>query len=63
MIRGVATGLLVTRPARVVVDLLGDLEDPGAVARIVADAIRRIFNGGSPGPDAVRRPRRGDPGS
>lgn len=34
-------GLLVTRPSRIASDLLADREDPEAVARLIADAIRR----------------------
>lgn len=37
-------GLLVTRPSRIASDLLWDHEDPEAVARIVADAIRRAYD-------------------
>jgi len=37
-------GLPVTRPARIASDLLYDHEDPGAVAQIVADAIRPVFD-------------------
>jgi hypothetical protein len=33
-------GLPVTRPSRIAADLLDDREDPGAVASVVADAIR-----------------------
>jgi hypothetical protein len=33
-------GLLVTRPTRIVADLLRDREDPGAVGHIIADALR-----------------------
>lgn len=33
-------GLLVTRPARIASDLVEDREDPGAVAQMLADAIR-----------------------
>ena len=33
-------GQPVTRPSRTAADLLGDLEDPGAVARVIADALR-----------------------
>ena len=33
-----------TRPARIASDLLYDHEDPGAVAQIVADAIRNVFD-------------------
>lgn len=37
-------GLPVTRPARTAADLLGDREDPGAVAQVIADAIRQGFD-------------------
>jgi hypothetical protein len=37
-------GLPVTRPARIASDLLYDHEDPAAVAQIVADAIRPVFD-------------------
>jgi hypothetical protein len=33
-------GLPVTRPSRIAADLLGDIEDPEAVAYVVADALR-----------------------
>ncbi|HEX5417515.1 MAG TPA: type IV toxin-antitoxin system AbiEi family antitoxin domain-containing protein [Chloroflexota bacterium] len=33
-------GIPVTRPARIAADLLADREDPGAVAHVVADALR-----------------------
>jgi predicted transcriptional regulator of viral defense system len=33
-------GQPVTRPSRIAADLLDDLEDPGAVARVIADALR-----------------------
>ena len=36
-------GLLVTRPARVAADLLADVEDPEAVAQIIADALRPVL--------------------
>lgn len=36
----VVGGLLVTRPSRIVTDLIDDKEDPAAVAYVVADAIR-----------------------
>lgn len=35
-------GLLVTRPSRIAADLLGDREDPEAVAQVIADALREI---------------------
>jgi len=34
-------GLLLTRPARIVGDLLAEREDPGAVGHLIADALRR----------------------
>jgi hypothetical protein len=37
-------GLPVTRPSRIVSDLLLDGEDPSAIAQLVADAIRPIFD-------------------
>ncbi|HEY7049298.1 MAG TPA: hypothetical protein VH373_18910 [Jatrophihabitantaceae bacterium] len=37
-------GLPVTRPPRIAADLLGDREDPEAVAQIVAEAIRNSFD-------------------
>jgi hypothetical protein len=37
-------GMLVTRPSRIAADLLADREDPGAVARIIAEAIREIYD-------------------
>jgi hypothetical protein len=37
-------GLPVTRPSRIASDLLWDHEDPEAVAQIVADAIRGVFD-------------------
>jgi predicted transcriptional regulator of viral defense system len=37
-------GLPVTRPSRTAVDLLTDGEDPGAVAQVIADAIREGFD-------------------
>jgi len=37
-------GLLVTRPSRIASDLLLDGEDPAAVAQLVADAIRPVFD-------------------
>jgi predicted transcriptional regulator of viral defense system len=44
-------GLLVTRPARTAADLLAQLEDPGAVAQVVVDALRT----GADHPGAVVR--------
>ena len=40
-------GMPVTRPSRVAADLLADKEDPEAVAQVIADAIRPIYD--SPG--------------
>jgi len=37
-------GLLVTRPSRIAADLLDDKEDPEAVAHVVADAIRAVYD-------------------
>lgn len=37
-------GLPVTRPARIASDLLRDREEPAAIAQIVADAIREVFD-------------------
>ncbi len=36
-------GLPVTRPARIVSDLLYDNEDPGAVAHIITDSLRNVY--------------------
>lgn len=40
----VLRGLPVTRPSRIASDLLFDNEDPGAVAQIVADSIREVYD-------------------
>lgn len=37
-------GLPVTRPSRIASDLLNDTEDPEAVAHVVADAIRAVYD-------------------
>jgi hypothetical protein len=37
-------GLPVTRPYRIAADLLADREDPGAVAQLIADALRPVFD-------------------
>jgi hypothetical protein len=37
-------GLPVTRPSRIASDLLWDHEDPEAVARLVADSIRPVYD-------------------
>jgi len=38
------SGLPVTRPSRIVSDLLGDHEDPDAVAQIATDALTNVFD-------------------
>lgn len=48
-------GLPVTRPARIASDLLGELEEPGAVAQIVADAIRGGYDYPGAFADALAR--------
>lgn len=40
----VLRGLPVTRPSRIASDLLFDNEDPGAVAQIIADSIREVYD-------------------
>jgi predicted transcriptional regulator of viral defense system len=40
---GILRGLPVTRPARIVSDLLYRNEDPGAVAHIITDALRNVY--------------------
>lgn len=37
-------GLPVTRPHRIASDLLAEREDPGAVAQLIADALRPVFD-------------------
>lgn len=37
-------GIPVTRPSRIASDLLWDREDPGAVAHVIADALRGVFD-------------------
>lgn len=37
-------GLPVTRPSRIAADLLDDAEDPEAVAHVIADAIRAVYD-------------------
>jgi len=44
-------GLLLTRPPRIAADLIRSREDPGAVAQVVADALRRGY--AAPGEFAV----------
>ena len=59
-------GLPVTLPSRIASDLLHDQEDPEAVANVIADAIRRVFDYPSSFAEALRphayrfRLRRGD---
>jgi Transcriptional regulator, AbiEi antitoxin len=40
----VLRGLPVTRPSRIAPDLLADREDPEAVAQVIADAIRGVYD-------------------
>ena len=40
----VLRGLPVTRPSRIAADLLSDMEDPEAVARIIAASIRSVYD-------------------
>ena len=42
--RVVLHGMPVTRPSRIAADLLDDKEDPEAVAQVIADAIRSIYD-------------------
>ena len=37
-------GLPVTRPSRIASDLLSDNEDPEAIARLIAESIRLVFD-------------------
>jgi len=37
-------GMPVTRPSRIAADLLGDKEDPEAVAQVIADALRPVYD-------------------
>jgi hypothetical protein len=37
-------GILVTRPARIAADLIADKEEPEAVARVVNDALQRVYD-------------------
>jgi hypothetical protein len=46
-------GLPVTRPSRIASDLLSDREDPEAVAHVVADAIRSVFDYPGTFPDTL----------
>ena len=48
-------GLPVTTPARTAADLLGDREDPGAVARVVVDALERKGEWAGNFPSALAR--------
>jgi len=47
-------GLPVTLPSRIASDLLYDQEDPEAVANVIADAIRRVFDYPSSFAEALR---------
>jgi predicted transcriptional regulator of viral defense system len=38
----VLSGMPITRPSRIAADLLDDKEDPGAVAQVIADALRSV---------------------
>jgi len=40
----VLRGLPVTRPSRIASDLLADREEPGAVAQVIGDAIRNVYD-------------------
>lgn len=42
--RIVLHGMPVTRPSRIAADLLGDKEDPEAVAQVIADALRPVYD-------------------
>lgn len=46
-------GLPVTRPARIVSDLLYDNEDPGAVAHIITDSLRNVYESPTAVADAL----------
>jgi predicted transcriptional regulator of viral defense system len=46
-------GLPVTRPARIVSDLLHDNEDPGAVAHIITDSLRSVYESPTAVADAL----------
>jgi len=37
-------GLPVTLPSRIAADLLAEREDPGAVAQVIADALRAVYD-------------------
>jgi hypothetical protein len=50
----VLRGLPVTRPSRIVSDLLYDKEDPSAVAQIVGDALRDVYDRPGTVADALR---------
>jgi hypothetical protein len=44
----------VTRPSRIAADLLDDREDPDAVAQVIADAIRSVYDYPGTFADALR---------
>lgn len=46
-------GLLVTRPSRIAADLLREREDPEAVAHLIADALRHVYDYPSTFADAL----------
>ncbi len=50
---GILRGLPVTRPARIVSDLLYRSEDPGAVAHIITDALRNVYESPTTVADAL----------
>jgi hypothetical protein len=52
--RIVLRGMPVTRPSRIAADLLDDKEDPGAVAQVIADAIRSVYDYPGTFADALR---------
>lgn len=47
-------GMPVTRPSRIAADLLGDREDPEAVAQVIDDAIRSVYDYPGTFADALR---------
>jgi hypothetical protein len=52
--RTVVQGMPVTRPSRIAADFLGDREDPEAVAQVIADAIRSVYDYPGTFADALR---------
>ncbi len=49
----ILSGLPVTRPARIASDLLYDNEDPGAVAQIITDSLRNVYESSAVVADAL----------